>query len=209
MLQESATHHNPKSVVLTGVSGVGKTEIAIEYAYRHQETYASTFWVDGSSESAAVSSITSILKTIQAHYEHYGLHIGNRRYELIAKPVLESSPSLERRKDCDITPIKALLLWLSLRANRSWLLIVDNVDDLESWDYGSVLPQTHWGAIIITSRRSDLALYRDTIQVDKMDEPTAISLLSITSRLKLIEESAGTYFPPVNTDFAGQSNYLL
>jgi hypothetical protein len=188
---------------------VGKTEIAIEYAYRHQETYASTFWVDGSSESAAVSSITSILKTIQAHYEHYGLHIGNRRYELIAKPVLESSPSLERRKDCDITPIKALLLWLSLRANRSWLLIVDNVDDLESWDYGSVLPQTHWGAIIITSRRSDLALYRDTIQVDKMDEPTAISLLSITSRLKLIEESAGTYFPPVNTDFAGQSNYLL
>jgi len=209
VLQESATHHHPRSVVLTGLSGVGKTEIALEYAYRHQETYASTFWVDGSSETAAVSSITSILKTIQVHYEHYGLDIGNRRYELIVKAVLESSPSLEHRKDCDITPIKAFLLWLSLRANRSWLLIVDTVDDLESWDYRSVLPKTYWGAIIITSRRLDLALYRDTIQVYEMDEPTAISLLSITSRLQLIEESAGTYCPPATTDSAGQSNYVL
>lgn len=193
VLKEPATHSDLKSVVLTGSSGVGKTQIALEYAHRHRETYASTFWVDGSSESAAVSSITSILKQIQVHYEMHALEFDNPRYEFIAKAVRESSPGHERRKGCDMTPIEAFIRWLSLSRNRSWLLIVDNVDDLEGWDVGSVLPNTHWGATIIISRSSDLALYGDAIQVHQMDETPAMSLFSLTSGIALNEELAGTY----------------
>lgn len=195
VLNERATHPHAKSVVLTGVSGVGKTQIALEYAHRHRDTYASIFWIDGSSESAAVSSITSILRQILVHYDMHYLGIDNPRYDFIEKAVRESNTAHERRKGCDMTPIEAFIRWLSLRRNRSWLLIVDNVDDLEGWDVGSVLPNTHWGATIITSRSSDLALYGDSIQVNEMDERDAISLFSLTSGIALNEESAGTYSP--------------
>lgn len=213
VLNERFTYSHPKStVVLTGASGVGKTQIALEYAHRRWDTYASIFWIDGSSESAATSSVTSILKQIQVHYEMYGLDIDNPRYDFIAKAVRESNVMHEDRKDCDMTPIEALLRWLSLRRNRSWLLIVDNVDDLEGWDYGSVLPNTNWGATIITSRSSDLALYGDTVHIDKMDESEAIALFSLTLRLDFGEELVGTYssfaFRPASTDCAGQSNNL-
>lgn len=195
VLNERGTHPHAKSVVLTGVSGVGKTQIALEYAHRHRDTYASIFWVDGSSESAAVSSITSILRQILVHYDMHYLGIDNPRYDFIEKAVRESNTARERRKGCDVSPIEAFLRWLSLRRNRSWLVIVDNADDHEGWDFGSMLPDTQWGATIITSRSSDLALYGDAIQVNEMDERDAMSLFSLTSGITLDEESAGTYNP--------------
>ena len=35
--------------ILTGVAGIGKTQFALEYAYRHRDDYHFVWWIDGQS----------------------------------------------------------------------------------------------------------------------------------------------------------------
>ncbi len=47
--------------VLHGLGGIGKTQLAIEYARLHKHEYPSFFWVDGKTEESLIQSIVSIL----------------------------------------------------------------------------------------------------------------------------------------------------
>ena len=48
---------------LKGVVGVGKTQLAIEYAYKYQEKYENIYWIDASSSKKIANSINEILDT--------------------------------------------------------------------------------------------------------------------------------------------------
>jgi tetratricopeptide (TPR) repeat protein len=90
--------------------------------------------------------------------------------------------------------------WLCDEANGRWLMIVDNVDDeitVESQKDGqsiplaSLLPQSDHGAILITSRNTDIARSlvgreQDLITVDTMSEGEAVRLLE-----KKLRDAAG------------------
>jgi Flp pilus assembly protein TadD len=80
--------------------------------------------------------------------------------------------------------------WLCNEANGRWLMIVDNVDhefkvevqDGQSISLASLLPQSDHGAILITSRNTDIARglvgrEQDLITVDTMSEGEAVKLL--------------------------------
>ncbi len=66
MLTGSTNRKGPNIVVLYGIGGVGKTEIAVEYAYRSRKTYQSVFWVDGSSKQVFVNSVHHCLEVIKS-----------------------------------------------------------------------------------------------------------------------------------------------
>ncbi len=86
---------------LSGLGGIGKTQLAIEYAYRFQQQYHAVFWVRASSRETLLADFSSL-----AH--------------LLMLPQRDS-------KDQDQI-VAAVKRWLTTHAR--WLLILDNADDL-------------------------------------------------------------------------------
>ena len=87
---------------MSGLGGIGKTHLAVEYAYRHRHDYQSVFWVRAESADLLVS-------------------------DLLALAVLLDLPMRNEAKQGEI--VVAVLRWLD--THEGWLLILDNADTLE------------------------------------------------------------------------------
>jgi tetratricopeptide (TPR) repeat protein/DNA-binding XRE family transcriptional regulator len=85
-----------------GLGGVGKTQIALEYAYRYASEYSALFWI----EAETIENVVSALLRIA---------------ELLYLP--------ERKKKEQQHIVAAVQRWLVTHSN--WLLIWDNLEDLE------------------------------------------------------------------------------
>lgn len=87
---------------ISGLGGVGKTQTAIEYAYRHRQDYRAVLWVRADSHETLTTEFMAIasLLNLPAKNEQDQGHI-----------------------------IDMVKLWLKEQAD--WLLILDNADDLE------------------------------------------------------------------------------
>jgi tetratricopeptide (TPR) repeat protein len=87
---------------ISGLGGIGKTQIAVEYAYRYRQEYEAVLWASAESQEA----LTSSYNTIAA---------------LLRLPEGEAS---EQK-----VTIQAVKRWL--QTHRNWLFILDNADDLD------------------------------------------------------------------------------
>lgn len=85
---------------LSGLGGIGKTQIAIEYAYRYYQHYTAVFWIGAETEETIIASFSSIAT-------------------LVHLP--------EKNKSDQDHVIAAVLAWLT--CHRGWLMIFDNVED--------------------------------------------------------------------------------
>ena len=87
--------------VIYGPAGIGKTQVALEYAYRHQQDYSHILRIDAASEYTLSGDLMKVASTIGLPLETSSLQ------ELIA----------------------SIKVWLAEQQN--WLLIFDNVIELE------------------------------------------------------------------------------
>ena len=86
---------------LSGLGGIGKTQTALEYAYRHQSEYDHVFWVRAEQETELITDYVALAKALQ---------IPGHQQE-------------------DQQAIAALMKqWLA--THDGWLLVLDNADDL-------------------------------------------------------------------------------
>lgn len=86
---------------LSGLGGIGKTQLALEYAHRQRERYRAVFWLRAASQD-----------TLQADFATMA--------ELLALP--------EQKEQNQQRVIQAVKRWLNQESD--WLLIMDNADDL-------------------------------------------------------------------------------
>jgi tetratricopeptide (TPR) repeat protein/DNA-binding CsgD family transcriptional regulator len=100
-LQASQTTVHSQPQAICGLGGVGKTQVALEYAYRHAQDYQSIFWTQAASRDTLAASFLTIATM---------LHLP------------------ERNEQDQSVVIAAVKEWL--RQNTNWLLILDNADDL-------------------------------------------------------------------------------
>jgi hypothetical protein len=56
--------HPRKSCTIHGIGGVGKTQVALEYAYRYMHRYAQVFWLRASSPELLASSILAMMRQL-------------------------------------------------------------------------------------------------------------------------------------------------
>lgn len=103
-LRENSTLSSTCAVTcaISGLGGVGKTQTAIEYAYRYGSEYKAVFWAKASSHKSLISDFVALAQPLK---------------------LLEQE---EADQDRVVTAVKR---WL--QTNSCWLLILDNADDLE------------------------------------------------------------------------------
>jgi hypothetical protein len=147
-----------KIFVLYGLGGIGKTQLAADFARRHQATFSSVFWLDGRSEDRLRQSIASCANRIPKGQ--------------IPDRSRKSVPSSEN--DLDIMVVD-VLDWLARPDNTDWLLIFDNVDQSHGqggatgvYDVQRYLPGDH-GSALITTRLSRLAQLGNSKRLAKVD----------------------------------------
>ena len=167
-------------VVLYGTGGMGKTQLALEYVHRHHENYSSVFWVNAASEQSLKLGFTNIMQQlIQYHaqlsdnpdYTKIGHLLGmTGKLDALGKFTIQQ-PAEEQ----DI--VGAVKQWFAAKGNIKWLLVIDNLDDLESFDLSHYTPPCRHGTMIITSRRPDCARRRRGVQVLQMQDTEAEKLL--------------------------------
>lgn len=121
-----------RRVVLGGMGGIGKTQLAIAYARAHRSSYSSVLWLNASSESTLHASIRSLARG------------------------LTTAQELERLTDEQVCA--RLQEWLSYPDNTNWLLIFDNHDDPEQFNIDKYCPNTSQGSTIVTTRLPDLVI---------------------------------------------------
>ncbi|KAK4184262.1 hypothetical protein QBC35DRAFT_506288 [Podospora australis] len=149
------------SIALYGLGGGGKTQLALELAYRirksHRHPGRKVFWV----------SATSV-ENFERDFMRIALHLR-----------LPGTTRCNQRSD-----IKRLVRdHLSQEQSGPWLIILDGADDidlvLEHGGLASYLPRSELGKLIITTRHKTVAsrLSRVVEELSPMDEETATELL--------------------------------
>jgi hypothetical protein len=116
-------------VALSGLGGVGKTRVAIEYAWSRETIYSALLFVsanDGAALNTGLAGLTA--------------------FEVLNLP--------EKEARDDATKITAVLQWLEL--NPTWLMILDNVDDGAAVaEVAKLMPRLKNGHVVITARASN------------------------------------------------------
>jgi hypothetical protein len=177
-----------KEVILYGLGGVGKTNLAMEYAHRYRQSFTSVFWVNGSSEETTLDSFRSIAGRLINHYARNSID-GTTNYYRIAldlglNGLVDENGRLSLGNEGADLIITSVKRWLSREDNQEWLLIFDNVDDLENVKIDSFIPTCDHRAVLITTRRRRAEWLRMSIELAEMASEDALHLLLKISRLK-------------------------
>ena len=159
-------------VVLHGLGGIGKTQIAITYAKRYGDEYSAVFWLNIKDEASIQQSFIKVARQITQQHPDASLL---------------SAVGKQQSHEETIEAVKA---WLSLPNNTRWLLIYDNLDnprlangaDDKAIDIHQFLPTAYQGSIIITTRSSQVDL-GNMIRIRK--------LISIETSLEILSKTSG------------------
>ena len=127
--------------VLYGLGGIGKTQLAIAHARKHQHTYSAILQVNGNSKDTVLQSLSA-----------FGRHAGIEGVSQSAARAAKQAPNIE-------AAVEAVLKWLALEGNHQWLMIFDNVDriirsgeeDPQAFEVKSFLPLADHGSVLVTT----------------------------------------------------------
>ena len=160
--------------ILHGMGGIGKTQLAIAHARKHQQTYSAIVWVNGDSRDTVLQSLGT-----------FSRHSGIRSISDPTAKVAQQAPDVEAEAE-------AVLRWLALKRNQRWLMILDNVDrdvtaeeeNAQAYDVTSFLPRADHGSILITSRLPALGEIGTPTEVGRLNSEQALELLRDHSGLQ-------------------------
>uniref|UniRef100_A0ACC1R8X0 Uncharacterized protein n=1 Tax=Lecanicillium saksenae TaxID=468837 RepID=A0ACC1R8X0_9HYPO len=217
------------TVVVHGLGGMGKTQLAIAYMKRHRNDYSASIWLNARDKTSLNQSFrNAAIKIIQEH------------------PDLTYMQAAVSDKDGDAS--LAVKRWLDEPRNNRWLLIYDNYDHPkmggetgegpvgdagnldgsnetdqsapEGYDIRQCFPDTDHGAVIVTTRSSivqigellrlqKLRKIEDSLRILEstsgrrgvQGDPSAMALACKLDGLPLALSTAGAYLAQVSTSW--------
>ncbi len=189
--------------VISGLGGIGKTQTAVEYAYRYRKDYRIMLWVKADSRETLNAELAAIAKLLNLPEQ-------DARDQTLA--------------------IKAALQWLTEQTE--WLLILDNADDLTLVsDILSTIPGGHIllttrahaignmaqrivldtmepeeGVLFLLQRANLIALKAPLTLVSEVDRAKAEAIVKAIDGLPLALDQAGAYIEETKSSLAGYLN---
>ena len=156
LLTKEKTAAVSQPLALSGLGGIGKTQTAVEYAYRYRKDYQYVLWVQANTRETLLADFVSI-----AH--------------LLTLP--ESSAQDQNET------IEAVKRWFA--QHTGWLLIFDNADDVSRFDaFLPAVSSKNSGHVLFTTRSAVMAKRARRVEVDEMsDEEGTLFLLRRASIL--------------------------
>jgi tetratricopeptide (TPR) repeat protein len=161
----------PRKIAIAGLGGVGKTQIALELAYRtrDRDPDCSIFWIPCTSYEAVEHTCLTIAEMLGIKVKNLGE----------AKQQLDTYFS---------------------QAATKWLLIFDNADDTHMWNKGTetnpplreFLPSSKDGHVVFTTRNRELAVdlvSSDIVDVRELDEKSGVEFLEKALRRDVPHDS--------------------
>jgi nucleoside phosphorylase/tetratricopeptide (TPR) repeat protein len=153
----------PRMIAITGLGGVGKTQVALELAYRlrDRDQECSVFWIPCTSQAMIEQTFLQIAQKLGLHNLH---------------------PAEVREH---------IKIYLTSERAGKWLLVFDNADDAEMWFRAShaappleeFLPESEQGQVLFTTRNRKLAMKLapfNVISIPDVDKETAVKILEQT-----------------------------
>jgi hypothetical protein len=182
-----------RATVLFGLSGMGKTEIALEFAYRTMASYTAVLWIDATTKETIDNSFYMALRDLVNHVreEKDVVQIFDIPNLVDSKGRLTIGGNAATYEDA----IRAVKNWLSIAGNDQWLAVFDNVDDVGSFEEYISRSLPACGSYIITSQMQDSKrLGTAVVDVGKMDEDKAMAFLLTRSKRNVIRlNTSGTF----------------
>ena len=153
--------------VLCGLGGIGKTRLALEYAWRHAEDYTARLFVGADSVEAL-----------------------QRNLAALCRPAVLDLP--EQRETDEGKQRDAVLTWM--RQHPGWLLILDNVDTEDAATaVETLVPQLTGGHLLVTSRLTNWSSSLTGLPVDILSIYAAAGFLlerTESRRRRLADDTA-------------------
>ncbi len=134
-----------------GMGGVGKTQLATEYANAHAGDYEVVWWIAAAEPASIADQFTALAAQL-------GLDL-----DLVTDPETLHAQVQDR-----------------LRSVSGWLLVFDNanaVEEIQPWLPAGPLPAGIAGHVIVTTRRGGFAAIGRVMDLDVIDLPDAVRLL--------------------------------
>jgi tetratricopeptide (TPR) repeat protein len=141
---------------LHGLGGVGKTRLAIEYAWRQEADYSALLFVRADDPATLNANLAA----------------------LVAAEVLDLKEK-DAQKDTD--KLEATLRWLE--SHPTWLMILDNVDDEKAVaEVKKLMARLKGGRVIVTARAANFPGEVPTLELDVLAEDAATEFLLTRTR---------------------------
>ncbi len=148
----SVPKHMPHIAALTGLGGVGKTQLTIEYVYRYYNEYDTILWLNAHTAELLYIQLASVVKLL--------------------------NPTLDRTDIKRHGVIQPVFHWLS--THKSWLLICDGVTHMQ--DFLEFLPPFSNGHIILTTRLHTIGAYIHHNEVQTLSREESVLFLLRNSK---------------------------
>lgn len=169
-----------------GLGGIGKTRLAVEYAWRYEGSYTALLFVAAESRANDLSPKSGSpdergnIPNIEASLVDLRRNLAALADPLVLNLPEYTSPDLERRAN-------AVLGWLQKQPG--WLLIIDNADsDFSTAEVEKLLPQLRGGHVIITSRQRGWSRQVEARELSVLPRYAAETfLLESTSRRRRLD----------------------
>ena len=164
LLKQKLFDRTPKKlnhrVALYGMGGIGKTQTALEYVYSNRDTYKRIYWMTAVDQASLLFG-----------YQKIAIKSG-------LKNLLDLNP---------VEIVEGVLSWLC--QEQSWLVVIDNLDDINIAT--SFLPQMgpRQHTIITTRNPNSRGIPAEGLEVPLLDASDSVELLSTMSNIIIIPNS--------------------
>ena len=186
-------------MALHGLGGIGKTQLAIQYAYIHQKDYTSVWWVNAATTQSLSQDFLGIAQQLLSYHIRFtaaGLKLDNARIAValgLPPDIVGQNGELNVSRDTTEIVVNAVKSWFATEDNNRWLLIIDNYDDLGNVNIFDFLHPSSSGSIIVTSRSRDTRRIGKELEVQEVAEEEALEILRKSAHRDMVSFQKGMH----------------